>query len=175
MTVSEIFQTETPRLISLFFERLEDFEDENSGCGSVEEHEEEGETPKKEEPELVDGRQLLDHLFLYIYEDVEYAQLNQTLAGYFAKTVGAILNVKGPEVIYTWKAGGLRLHREDGLFRALREEDRLQVARGAVRQVPVDLQPRQGGVPQRLPRAAKADHGSAAQPLRRVRRLRGAF
>jgi hypothetical protein len=41
MTVSDIFGTETPKLINLFFEKFEEPEEENSGFVSVEEDEEE--------------------------------------------------------------------------------------------------------------------------------------
>lgn len=42
---------------------------------------------------------LLEYLFSYLYRDETYDQLNQTLAGYFSKTVTAIINVKGLEFI----------------------------------------------------------------------------
>ena len=43
MTVSDIFQTETPKLIGLFFEKFEEptVEEENSGYASQEEETEE--------------------------------------------------------------------------------------------------------------------------------------
>ena len=110
MTVSDIFQTETPKLIGLFFEKFEEptVEEENSGYASQEEETEEKaseevtETPgeqEKEKDDIQEGKQLLHYLFQYLYCETEYASLNQTLAGYFAKTVGAILNVKGAEVL----------------------------------------------------------------------------
>ena len=95
MTVSDIFGTETPKLINLFFEKFEGPEEENSGFVSVEEDEEKNsqeekkseksenseksdkeeeepeetkeEEPKKEKDVITDGRQILDYLFSYLY------------------------------------------------------------------------------------------------------------
>ena len=44
------------------------------------------------------GKVLLEYLFSYLYKDEGCEEINQTLAGYFAKTVNAILRIKLVEV-----------------------------------------------------------------------------
>jgi hypothetical protein len=49
--------------------------------------------------EFTDGKQILEYLISYLFQEQSDTNLNQTLAGYFAKTFTSILNVKGIKVI----------------------------------------------------------------------------